>query len=56
MIAIFNGGFDSIDLNLPQGKWALLVNHEKAGVKPIEVLEKRIHVEGISAMILEKQA
>jgi pullulanase len=56
MIAIFNGGFDSIDLNLPQGKWALLVNHEKAGVKPVEILEKQIHVEGISAMILEKQA
>jgi pullulanase len=56
MISIFNGGFESIDLNLPQGKWGLVVNHEKAGVTPIEILENRIHVEGISAMILVKQA
>ena len=56
MISIFNGGFDSLDLNLPQGKWGLVVNHEKAGVEPFEVLERRIHVEGISAMILVKLA
>jgi hypothetical protein len=31
-----------------------VVNHEKAGVEPFEILEKRIHVEGISAMILVK--
>jgi pullulanase len=56
LISIFNGGFDAIDLNLPQGKWGVVVNAEKAGVEPIEVLEHRIHVEGISAMILVKQA
>jgi pullulanase len=56
MISIFNGGFDPIDLNLPQGKWGVVVNAEKAGVEPIEVLERRIHVEGICAMILVKLA
>ena len=56
MISIFNGGFACVDLNLPQGKWGVVVNAEKAGVEPLEVLEKRIHVEGISAMILVKLA
>ena len=54
MIAIFNGGFEPIDLNLPQGKWGLVVNHEKAGVEPFEILQRRIHVDGICAMILVK--
>ena len=56
MISIFNGGFDAIDLHLPQGKWDLVVNAEKAGVTPIETLEHYIHVEPISAMILVKKA
>ena len=55
MISIFNGGYDPVDLHLPQGKWDLVVNAEKAGVNPIETLEHNIHVEGISAMILVKQ-
>ena len=55
MISIFNGGFDPMDLRLPQGKWDVVVNAEKAGVTPIETLEQNIHVEGISAMILVKQ-
>ena len=55
MISIFNGGFDPVDLHLPQGKWDVVVNAEKAGVSPIENLEQNIHVEGISAMILVKQ-
>ena len=55
MIAIFNGGFEPIDLRLPQGKWDVVVNAEKAGVNPIETLEHNIHVEAISAMILVKQ-
>ena len=55
MISIFNGGFDPVDLRLPQGKWDLVVNAEKAGVNPIETLEHNIHVEPISAMILVKQ-
>ena len=56
MISIFNGGFDPVNLNLPQGKWGVLVNADKAGVEPVEILEKRIHVEGICAMILVKMA
>ena len=56
MIAIFNGGFDAVDLNLPDGTWAVVVNAEKAGVNPIEILEDRIHAEPISAMILVKMA
>ena len=55
MIAIFNAGFEPIDLHLPQGKWHVVVNAEKAGVNPIETLEHNIHVEAISAMILVKQ-
>ena len=56
MISIFNGGHDDIDLHLPAGKWDVVVNAEKAGVNPIETLEHRVHVEGISAMILVKKA
>ena len=56
MISIFNGGFDPIDLNLPSGKWGVVVNAEKASVEPFETLERRIHVEGICPMILVKMA
>ena len=56
MISIFNGGYEPVNLNLPQGKWGVVVNAEKAGVEPFAVLERRIHVEGISAMILVKMA
>ena len=54
MISIFNASSDAIDLHLPEGKWDVLVNAEKAGVTPIETLEHNIHVEPISAMILVK--
>jgi hypothetical protein len=32
------------------------VNAHQAGVEPFEILEKKVLVEGISAMILVKQA
>ena len=55
MISIFNSSIAPIDLNLPEGRWGVVVNARKAGVEPFEILERRIHVEGISAMILVKQ-
>ena len=55
MLSIFNGGFDPIDLHLPEGRWDVLVNAESAGIEPIETLEQRIRVEPISAMILVKK-
>ena len=55
MLSIFNGGFESIDLRLPEGKWDVVVNGEKAGVTPIETLEHRIRIEPISAMIMVKK-
>ena len=55
MLSIFNGGFDPIDLHLPEGRWDVLVNAETAGIEPIETLEQRIRVEPISAMILVKK-
>ena len=54
MIAIFNAGYNHLDLNLPTGKWNLLVNADKAGTDVISVCEKKIQVEPISAMILVK--
>ena len=56
LISIFNGSYETVELNLPAGKWGVLVNAEKAGVNPIETLEKNIRVEGICAMILVKLA
>jgi pullulanase len=54
MIAIFNAGYNHLDLNLPTGKWNLLVNADKAGTDVISVCEKKIQVEPISAMVLVK--
>ena len=54
MISIFNAGIAPIELNLPEGKWGVVVNAQKAGTNVLETLEHRIHVEGISAMILVK--
>ncbi len=56
MISIFNADMAPIDLNLPEGSWGVLVNAHRAGVIPFETLRSRIHVEGISAMILVKLA
>ncbi len=56
MISIFNSSIAPIDLNLPAGKWGVVVNADRAGTEAFEVHESRIHVEGISAMILVKQA
>ena len=54
MIAIFNAGYKHLDLNLPNGKWNLMVNARKAGTEVLDVLEKKIQVEPLSAMILVK--
>lgn len=54
MLSIFNSDNQDIELNLPEGKWGLVVNAHKAGVEPMEVLERKISVERISAAILVK--
>ena len=56
MIAVFNSSIAPVDLHLPEGKWGVVVNANRAGCEPFEILERRIHVEGICAMILVKQA
>ena len=55
MIAVFNASIAPVDLHLPEGRWGVVVNAQRADSEPFETLEHNVHVEGISAMILVKQ-
>ncbi len=56
MLSVFNADTSDIQLNLPQGKWGVVVNGERAGVEPFETFERKFTVPPISAMILVKLA
>ena len=54
MLCIFNASREYIHLNLPEGKWNLVVNSRKAGIETIDTLERKMIAERISAAILVK--
>ena len=54
IFVIYNGNADSTQITLPEGKWDIYVNGEKAGCEVLGTAEGTVTVEGISAMVLTK--
>jgi len=53
---IFNAYSAAADVTLPEGNWNIYVNGEKAGTEVLGNVEGTVTVEGISAMVLIKEA
>lgn len=51
-VMIFNSGIHSETVRLPEGKWGICVNAEKAGTEVLAEAEQAVTVEPISAMML----
>ncbi len=56
MYVIFNADSAAADVTLPEGNWNIYVNSEKAGTEVLGSVEGTVSVEGISAMVLIKEA
>lgn len=53
-IIVFNSNKKSININLPEGKWGILVNKEVAGLDVIKVVTGNYEVQDKSALIMKK--
>lgn len=49
---IFNPNGEDVTVTLPEGKWDILVNGDKAGTESLGQVEGSVNVERISAMVL----
>lgn len=54
MFIIFSASDKAETVKLPEGKWQVCVNHEKAGTACLEVAENQVTLSPISAMVLIK--
>ena len=53
LYVIFNANKDAAELTLPEGKWNVYINGEKAGTEVLKTIKNgKVTVEGISAMVL----
>jgi pullulanase len=55
IIAIFNAGSDSVEINLPNGKWNIYIDDKKAGNEILGTAKDVVTVAPISAMVLKMQ-
>ena len=56
MYIIFNADAAAADVTLPEGNWNVYVNGQQAGLKVLASVEGTVSVEGISAMVLIREA
>ena len=54
IVCIYNANTDAAEVELPDGKWHICVNGEKAGVYSMGTVSGKVTVEGVSALILVK--
>ena len=52
LFVVFNPNKEATEVTLPEGKWHLCINGEKAGVKSLKTVKGKVKVEPISAMVL----
>lgn len=53
LYVIFNANKDAAELTLPEGKWNVYINGEKAGTEVLKTIKNgKVTVDGISAMVL----
>lgn len=55
IVVIYNGNPEKSTYKLPEGKWNLVVNGQKAGTEVIEVVEGTIELEPLSAYVLYRE-
>ena len=56
MYLLFNANADKTKVTIPEGKWKVCINGQKAGVETIEIIEGGEYtMDGISALVLVKQ-
>ena len=52
IIVLINPTEEALSVTLPEGKWGVCVNAERAGVDAVDVVSDSISVEGLSATVL----
>jgi pullulanase len=54
LIVVFNPRPEASTVELPEGKWTVYINGNKAGIEPLETVSGTATAEPISAMVLVK--
>ncbi|MDE7211370.1 MAG: type I pullulanase, partial [Lachnospiraceae bacterium] len=53
LYVIFNANNEAVEVELPEGKWNVYINGEKAGTEVLQTIKDgKVSVDGISAMVL----
>ena len=53
IFVIFNANKEGVQVELPQGKWNMYINGEKAGTEVIQTIKNgKVTVDGLSALVL----
>lgn len=55
ILVVYNGNEEAVDITIPEGKWNVYINGEKAGTDVIETVEGTANVAGISAVVLVQE-
>ena len=55
ILVIYNGNEEAVDITIPEGKWNVYINGEKAGTEVLETVEGTVNVAGISAVVLVQE-
>lgn len=56
LFLIFNPNEEATEVELPDGKWNVYVNAQKAGTEVLDTVSRKVSVDGISAMILVQES
>ena len=55
IMVIYNGNKEAVDITLPDGKWNIYIDGEKAGTEVLSTVEGTVSVDGISACVLVQE-
>ncbi len=55
IMVIYNANEEPVDITLPEGKWNIYINGEKAGTEVLGTAEGTVTVDGISAFVLVQE-
>ncbi len=55
IMVIYNGNEEAVDITIPEGKWNVYINGEKAGTEVLDTVEGTVNVAAISAVVLVQE-
>lgn len=55
ILVAYNGNEEAVELTLPDGKWNVYINGEKAGTEVLDTVSGTVTVDGISAVVLVQE-